>query len=118
MSSEVVKMPVGTVTFETAAGAKFEVPVLTLEQDLRDLSAKVRDEGRTHLDFLSAVIDLCRERFGIELSIEEADWFKDELGVVFAKKKQRQLKSIEDRLNSVYSMGSTVSDSAPSSSTP
>lgn len=130
--SEVVKMPKGTVTFETDAGAKFEVPVLQLTNELREISEEYRrqyaalveqgkqdeaDKSFGHYVFLATVQEICRQRYQVELTLEEADYFKDELEVAFAKKKRMQLESINARLNSAFSMAGSIASPAAGSAT-
>jgi hypothetical protein len=104
-----VKIPAGKITFETEAGEKFAVPVISFAKELRELATKMQEEGANHYTYLQQICAIVKERFGAEMSPDEADWFKDQLEIEFAKKKQRQADALKDTLNSLYSMASTAS---------
>lgn len=113
--SEAVKIDPGNVTFETAKGQKFAVPVMSFARELRQLADKCAAENLEHYAYLHAIVDLVKERFQADLTTDEADWFKDQLEIEHAKKKQKQAESLRGTLNSLYSLGSPSSDSATTS---
>ena len=122
---DTVKIDPGLVHFETPGGHGFDVPVMSFSKELRDLGDAMRADYDRHMEagepkeaqafghyaYLERVIAIVKDRFGAEMTLDEVEWFKDELEVQHAKKKQRRLASISAELNSAYSMGSTASPS-------
>ena len=111
MSEEIVKIPSGKVQFETEEGVKFSVPIISTAREFRELAEKAQADGVAHHVYLEQICAIMKERHSVDLSIEEADWLKDQLETEWAKKKQKQAAATRDTLNSVYSMASTVSNS-------
>lgn len=128
---DAVKINTGKVTFETEGGIKFAVPVLTFATELRELADTWRAEyeraeeakdaegmrAHGHNAYLLEVARIIKDRHAAELSLDEVEWFVNELEIQHAKKKQRQVESLKDTLNSVYSLGSPASPPAESPTT-
>lgn len=123
--SEAVKIDPGTVTFETKAGVKFEVPVADFAKELTDIAAEMQatfdaaqaanDHGKMkecdRYAYIARVQGLVSERYDASLSFAETEWFAEEVHLQSAKKKQMRRADIEGRLSSAFSMGSTASNS-------
>ncbi len=72
-------------------GMTFYLPVVDLIREFDALALKLKDEGKTHYDYLDEVQKTLQERFGMVLNLDQTDYVSDELQKVqFLKKKQRR----------------------------
>lgn len=101
MSETVVKAPAESVTFEFADGNKLTVRPLETLRHLEDVETElIGKQGKDRYVFLDAVVEYFRERDGLVLSIDMADWVFAQLGLLYVKKKAEQSAIMSDTLKS------------------
>lgn len=91
-------------------GQTFEVQLLDLIYELEDMLDQSKAAGETDRQYLSRVIAHIQARYGAALTFGEADWLRDELGKLYAKKKRERADAIATIAKWQNSMDSTHSN--------